>query len=90
MVAGAGLALKAWWAWRLALIMAVLQILVTVATQAWKAMAMVPPGTHTGFQDFEPAGPRMVLGLASVVFWSIVPVGILVLAAVGRLRTGAN
>jgi len=58
------------------------QILMTVATQAWWAMAT--PEVQRGFSDYQPVGFRILRGLIDAVIWSIVPVGILVLRAADR------
>ncbi len=88
LVAGTGLFLNAAWAGRLASLMAVGQILMTAATQAWWAMAT--PEVQWGFSDYQPVGFRILLGLIDAVIWSIVPVGILVLSVTGRSKGGAK
>jgi len=88
LVAGTGLIQNAAWAGRLASLMAVGQILMTAATQAWWAMAT--PEVQRGFYDYQPVGFRILLGLIDAVIWSIVPVGILVLSVTGRPKRGAK
>jgi hypothetical protein len=88
LVAGTGLILNAAWAGRLASLMAVGQILMTVVTQAWEVMAT--PEFQRGFTDYQPVGFLILLGLIGTVIWSIVPVGILVLSVTGRPKGGAK
>jgi hypothetical protein len=75
-VGGAGLTLSLNWAWRVIAAGSVLQILVTLGTQIWEAMLVVPDGY--------PPGRGLLGALIGIIAWSILPVGVLVLSIASR------
>jgi hypothetical protein len=77
-VGGAGLTLSLNWAWRVIAAGSVIQILVTLGTQIWEAMLVVPDGY--------PPGRGLLGALIGIIAWSILPVGVLVLSIVSRPR----
>jgi hypothetical protein len=72
-VGGVGLILNRPWGPRTVLVGACLQIAVTVATQVWEAFTPMPNGD--GLLHGPLAAPLGIL------LWSVIPVGILILAA---------
>jgi hypothetical protein len=72
-VGGVGLILNRPWGQRTILVGACLQIAVTVATQVWEVFAPMPNGE--GLLSGPLAAPLGIL------LWSVIPVGILILAA---------
>jgi hypothetical protein len=75
-VGGVGLILNRPWGRTLVLLGAILQIGVTVATQVWEAFAPLPnqPSVISG-----PLGAPL-----GILLWSVIPVGILILAAAAK------
>jgi len=81
-VGGVGLMLNRSWARRAVLFGACLQIAVTVATQVWEAFTPLPdqPSVISG-----PLGAPL-----GILLWSVIPVGILILAAAGGAGRGRS
>jgi len=75
-VGAVGLILNRTWGQRTILVGACLQIAVTVATQVWEVFAPLPNGD--GLLHGPLAAPLGIL------LWSVIPVGILILAAAGK------
>lgn len=78
-VSGVGLILDLAWSWRAVLVAALLQVAFTLATQVWEALVTKAP---EGF----PSGRAALGTLVGSILWSVIPVAILVLAALGRRR----
>ena len=81
-VGGVGLILNRSWARRTILFGACLQIAVTVATQVWEVFAPLPNGE--GVLHGPLAAPLGIL------LWSVIPVGILILAAAAKPNKAAG
>ena len=79
---GTGLILNARWAWRTVATAAVLQILVTVATQLWEGLMPVPEGY--------PPERGLMGALIGIVAWNIIPVAVLTLSVAGRPRAARS
>jgi len=84
LVGGVGLILGQPWAWRLLLVVAAVQMVVTVATQVWQAILPSEAGSL-------PGGELGFLGAAiGILLWNVVPVGILLLASAAGRRQGRS
>ena len=75
-VGGVGLMLNRSWARRAILFGACLQIAVTVATQVWEAFTPLP--------DAEGLLRGLLGAPLGILLWSVIPVGILILAAAAK------
>ena len=81
-VGGVGLMLNRSWARRVILLGACLQIAVTVATQVWEAFTPLP--------DAEGLLRGPLAAPLGILLWSVIPVGILILAAAGGAGRGRS
>lgn len=81
-VGGVGLILNRSWGRRMILLGACLQIAVTVATQVWEVFAPMP--------DTEGILRGPLAAPLGILLWSVIPVGILILAAAAKSPKAAG